>query len=164
MNNAELYKSKNGLQQNDSVYVIENFLNRLKWKSAKNNILDIGSGDGYTLCKILLPKISEKVDKIFGIDISSDMINFSRKEYGNENIIFEQLDIATLDIPVEFYEKFNQIFSFFCLHWVPKQSLAFKNIYEMLKPDGYILLTFWQKIPYTKSTTKWLKQINGDHT
>ncbi|KAK9885660.1 hypothetical protein WA026_012423 [Henosepilachna vigintioctopunctata] len=147
MNNAKLYRNKKGLQLSDSKYVIENFLEYIEWKSRKNVILDIGSGDGQTLCEILLPRISEKVERVFAIDISSEMVEFSRREYGDRNIVFEKMDIAATEIPVEFHGKFDHIFSFFCLHWVLNQRRAFENIYDMLRPDGYVLFTFLAKNP-----------------
>ncbi|XP_044748962.1 juvenile hormone acid O-methyltransferase-like [Coccinella septempunctata] len=147
MNNAKLYKHKKGLQQSDSVYVIENFSKYLRWKDQKETILDVGCGDGHTLCEILLPRIADNVEKVVGADSSRDMVEFARDEYECQNVVFEQLDVETVDVPEKFREKFDHIFSFFCLHWVIKQSVALNNIYNMLKPEGQILLTFLAKNP-----------------
>lgn len=121
MNNAKLYQKKKGLQNSDSVYVIENFSKYLKWKACKETILDVGCGDGQTLCEVLLPKISNKVDKIFGTDCSIEMLEFARDEYGCRQVVFEELDIGAAHIPEKFLDRFDHIFSFFCLHWVVKQ-------------------------------------------
>ncbi|XP_017780258.1 PREDICTED: juvenile hormone acid O-methyltransferase-like [Nicrophorus vespilloides] len=51
------------------------------------------------------------------------------------------------DISNYIYEKFDHIFSFYCFHWILDQRQAIKNIFDLLKSGGDILLTFVATCP-----------------
>lgn len=69
------------------------------------------------------------------------MVDYARILNADEKkrLTFEQLDIESNDLPVEFKERFDHGISFFCLHWVSDLRLAFENIYKLLKPGGTLL-------------------------
>ncbi|EEB15131.1 phosphoethanolamine N-methyltransferase, putative [Pediculus humanus corporis] len=56
---------------------------------------------------------------------------------GNNNVIGSNENLQQFDI----------IFSFYCLHWVSDQRSAFKNMYNLLKPGGEVLLAFLVQSP-----------------
>ncbi|XP_044254916.1 juvenile hormone acid O-methyltransferase-like [Tribolium madens] len=145
MNKASMYSKYSGLQKNDASFVIDNYLRLIKWKT-NANILDIGSGDGNVIFELLLPKIPKDFGKFIGIDISEEMVRFAKNQCDDPKIDFLQMDISS-EISPEFHEYFDHIFSFYCLHWVVEQRQAMKNMFDMLKPGGEMLLTFLASNP-----------------
>lgn len=126
MNQAKLYSKYNDLQNTDNLYVLDNFLDLLKWKKEGENILDIGSGDGRFAIEFFLPRLSKKIGKYLGIDISENMVKFSQENYKNSQVDFIVYDIASSDIPTELKIGFNHIVSFYTLHWVINQRYVKK--------------------------------------
>lgn len=121
MNNASLYSTSNSLQKNDAIYVIENYFHLLKWGN-NENILDVGSGDGGVTLELLLPKLPNNFNQLVGTDLCEEMVTFAKKQAAhNSKINFLKMDIGSVEVSVDFYEYFNHIFSFYCLHWVADQ-------------------------------------------
>lgn len=120
MNQASLYSKYNGLQKNDAKFVIDNYLRLINWKT-NENILDVGSGDGDVIFELLLPKIPKPFAKFIGSDISTEMVNFAKNKYNKSKVQFVHLDISSTNLPPDFCEYFDHIFSFYCLHWVMEQ-------------------------------------------
>ncbi|XP_017773966.1 PREDICTED: juvenile hormone acid O-methyltransferase-like, partial [Nicrophorus vespilloides] len=75
------------------------------------------------------------------------MVNQANKQNKNPKIDFIVCDIASENITKTIDEKFDHIFSFFCLNWVQNQKQTVKNMYNLLKPGGDMLLAI-----VTKST------------
>lgn len=162
MNEASLYSKYSGLQKTDAKFVVDNYLRLVKWKSHEK-ILDVGSGDGDVLLEILLPGLPPDFHRLVGTDVSDDMVRHARNKCKHSKVDFVPLDIATSSIPPEFYEYFDHIFSFYCLHWVPEQRWvstphiilfqkrgsrrAMKNMFDMLTPGGDMLLAFLASNP-----------------
>lgn len=140
MDNAEFYSLKNKMQRTEDEYVLKKYLKLLEWKSSDYVILDVGSGDGSVLNYVLAPRIQKFCKTIYAVDVSPEMVKFARKQY--QEYIFDTMDISVKDLPLEYEEKFDKIFSFYCLHWVINQRQAFDNIYRMLRPGGSILMAF----------------------
>ncbi|KAK4886611.1 hypothetical protein RN001_002882 [Aquatica leii] len=148
MNQAFLYSKYNGLQKNDATFVLTNYLKLIQWKkSGGDSILDIGCGAGDVINDLLLPRIPKNFEKLLGVDLSEDMVDFAKTRCSNPKVSFEQMNIAAEDVPVDFEENFDHIFSFYCLHWVQDQRKAMSNIFKMLKPGGDVLLTFLASNP-----------------
>jgi juvenile hormone acid methyltransferase len=83
-------------------------------------VLDVGTGDGGVTSDILLPRLPEDLKKLVCLDVSEKMVEFTRDRLKhNSKAEFVQMDIATKEIPSELFERFDHIFSFNCLHWVP---------------------------------------------
>ena len=98
-------------------------------------VLDIGSGSG---------KITHQIAKLIphghatGLDISRNMVDFSRKKYQANNLNFEHCDI----LDMHYNNQFDVIVSFWTLSWVEDQSLAFANMIKALKPNGRLLIMY----------------------
>jgi juvenile hormone acid methyltransferase len=143
MNDTVLYSSNNASQRTDTVYALTVCANLLKWKN-NEDVLDVGTGDGGVTSDILLPRLPEDLKKLVCLDVSEKMVEFTRGTLKhNSKAEFVQMDIATKEIPSELFERFDHIFSFNCLHWVPrdKHLQALKNMHKMLKPGGQLLVT-----------------------
>ncbi|XP_017780260.1 PREDICTED: juvenile hormone acid O-methyltransferase-like [Nicrophorus vespilloides] len=162
MDNAELYSKNHRVQFDEATFVLENYINAIKWKNG-DSILDVGSGSGEVTMEVLAPLLPHDFGKLVGLDISPEMVNHAKKQNKNPKIDFIECDIAFENITNTVQEKFDHIFSFFCLNWVQNQKQTVKNMYNLLKPGGDMLLAI-----VTKSTnydiyesmvtyTKWSK-------
>lgn len=122
MNQAFLYSKYNGLQKNDATFVLKNYFHLVQWKKDGDDaILDIGCGAGDVTNDLLLPFLPKNFGKLIGADLSEDMVEFARTRYKTSKISFEQMNIEAEDIPVDFEEAFDHVFSFYCLHWIQDQ-------------------------------------------
>lgn len=101
---------------------------------AEETILDLGCGTGD-----LTDKIYRGGSKVIGVDSSVEMIEKARAKY--PEIEFEQMDARVL----KFNLSFDAIFSNAVLHWIPEKELVIKNMHDLLKPGGRIVLEFGAK-------------------
>lgn len=99
-------------------------------------ILDIGCGDGKVTAEIAsyVPNGS-----VLGIDNSENMIDFAQSRFPASNfpnLAFQQKDAKQLN----FYNEFDVIVSFACLHWVSDHLPVLAGIKNSLKSSGRIFL------------------------
>ena len=105
-------------------------------KHLKENhiVLDYGCGTGTASCEF-----SSQVEKILGIDISSEMIRIAKEKAiasGVENVSFEKADIFEGEFQKE---SFDVILAFNMLHTVPNPQNIVHRINDLLKPDGLFI-------------------------
>ncbi|XP_045447624.1 juvenile hormone acid O-methyltransferase-like [Melitaea cinxia] len=141
MNNAELYHRSNTKQKRDSLQCLEEYGKRIKWKNGRITVIDIGCGDGSVTTSILKKNIPNNCERLLGCDISENMVQFANEHYANDHTSFTVQDIEG-DLPTEFRGNFDNAFSFFVLHWIQNQEMAFTNIYDLLKIEGECFLVF----------------------
>jgi juvenile hormone-III synthase len=123
MQNSKLYSNSNNLQRCDAAEVIEEFSKYLNWKfDGSDKLLDIGCGPGDVLCEIILPKVPKNIQKVLGIDISGEMIESARKNFHKKFIEFIKSDISSVTCCKQLNEQFDNITSFYCLHWIQNQK------------------------------------------
>ncbi len=97
-------------------------------------VLDVGCGTGRTTVYCASKMTTGTVH---GIDVTKDMVDFANQEYEDmQSVAFEHLSV--LDLTYE--NKFDVVYSFFCLHWVREQEAAIRNIVRSLKSGGKALL------------------------
>ncbi|XP_043471121.1 juvenile hormone acid O-methyltransferase-like [Leptopilina heterotoma] len=135
---AEYLKHSTGIQYDVITSLLREFENDVC--QMKGTVMDIGCGPGNNTKNLILPKISKDAVMV-GLDVSKNMVDRARilNADEKERLTFEQLNIESNDFPIEFKEKFDHGFSFFCLHWVFDLRCAFENIYKLLKPGGTLL-------------------------
>ncbi|CAM0116895.1 class I SAM-dependent methyltransferase [Rhabdochlamydiaceae symbiont of Dictyostelium giganteum] len=130
--NAKKYADHSFVQKEAAI----NLLKKVQLKGSEN-ILDIGCGDG-KITSIIAKKVPN--GSIIGIDISSDMIEFSRKSFNHEshpNLTFLIQDAQQFD----FNATMDVIFSSFAIQWMPNPDLFFQSARKSLKPKGYLVAT-----------------------
>lgn len=134
---ADCYDENSKLQQK----IAENFLNLLHERfhrlPTNSLLLDVGCGTGKLaeLIQSRFPGI-----EIVGIDASKEMIAFANLHYANANVSFHQdraEELKTIDS-----QSVGAIVSFSCLHWVQDQEAAFRAMYRVLKPGGWMGVMF----------------------
>lgn len=150
MHKAALYKRSNGLQRRDAKQTIDEFSHVLQWREdGCDSLLDIGCGSGDVTIDFLLPIVPDNFQRLVGVDLSEEMVEFARQQYPHPRITFDKFDLG-LDMEKQSFqnvEPFDHITSFYCLHWVQNQERAVQNMFKLLKPDGDMLLVFLAQNP-----------------
>ncbi|XP_077277072.1 juvenile hormone acid O-methyltransferase-like [Temnothorax americanus] len=138
MGSPNNYIASNEVQKSKILHIIDEFSEDLK--DVRGKCMDIGCGPGDTTKNFLLPNLGSDA-QIIGTDISESMIKYANKTFNDKKRLhFEVLDIQTKNLPKKYISEFNHIFSFHTLQWCNDIRQAFTNIYQMLQPNGTILL------------------------
>ncbi len=122
-----------------------------------DNVLDIACGRGavtFPIAKMLSAK-----GKVTGIDISGPMIGNCRNSLNNtplQNIDFRVMDAENL----EFHDAvFDVITSGFGLFFLSDIAKGFNEIKRVLKPEGTLTFTSWQKPYHTELLQEILERV-----
>lgn len=132
--NPDQYSKNNALQYNFALA----FLSKVSFNN-HTRVLDLGCGDGVITNEIA--KIVQ-ISCVIGTDISSQMISHASNIYKNQdNLRFIQMD-ASKNI---FYNQFDIITSFNCLHWIQDQKKVLQGIANAAAEGAQIALLFSHK-------------------
>ncbi|HYL15185.1 MAG TPA: class I SAM-dependent methyltransferase [Terriglobales bacterium] len=98
-------------------------------------VLDAGCGTGKLTAEVLakLPR-----GRVVAVDLSENMLRAASEQLTakfGERIVFVAADLQ--DLP--FNQCFDGIFSTAAFHWVPDHDRLFRNLYQSLKPGGWLL-------------------------
>lgn len=94
--------------------------------------LDVGCGNGY-----LIPMLTEKGFKTYGLDISPRQLNHAKKRV-KENRLYND-DIET--IKVNRLQRFNIIIANMVLDCIENINQTLRNCYSLLTEGGFFILT-----------------------
>uniref|UniRef100_A0A8W7PU78 Ras-related protein Rab-3 n=1 Tax=Anopheles coluzzii TaxID=1518534 RepID=A0A8W7PU78_ANOCL len=155
MNKANLYQQANGVQRRDAMEILKEYAPLISCPKDGEEValLDIGCGSGDVLVDYILPVLSRgstPVARALATDISEQMVRHARESYRHvKTIEFDTLDIGIkLDsAKLSRWGQFSHVTSFYCLHWVQNQHVAFSNIYNLLQHGGDCLLVFLANNP-----------------
>jgi len=129
-----------------------NLMNQKQYKAVLDNInlenndvlLDIGFGNGYLINKLF--KMNNSI-KIYGIDISDDMVNIvSRKykQYIDNNCL--KLLLENINNETTFgNEMFNKIYTINTVYFWNDLKKCFSEIKRILKPNGIFINAIYTK-------------------
>jgi SAM-dependent methyltransferase len=130
----ELWENNPSHSSHPSVRLRNKFIiNTLKNESFET-LLDAGCGDGFLL-NLIDNKFYGK--KLTGIDISGFVIEKNKNSFNNIN--FEILDISAIGL--EFNNVYDVVTCSEVIEHLANWQLALKNIYELLKKEGLLILT-----------------------
>jgi ubiquinone/menaquinone biosynthesis C-methylase UbiE len=121
---------------------------------AKGIVLDIGIGSGLNIPFYDLSRI----DKIYGLDPSSELIKIAKKMAVKKNISIEFLLCGAEDIPLP-NNSINTVLITYSMCTIPEVLKANYEMFRVLKPDGRLIFCEHGLAP-DKSVAKWQKRIN----
>ncbi len=107
-----------------------------------DNVLDIGCGTGKTT-EIISKHVGDN-GSVTGVDISELMIAHAKEVNDQNNIqntIYKVMDVQTDTLCASL---FNHAYSRFGVMFFDQPQLAFKNIYNALRPKGSLSFICWQ--------------------
>lgn len=116
MYQADLYARSNNCTRDSTKKILKKYCYLLNWKK-NETILELGIGDGRTSSDAVFPILPQDFREYIGSDRASSMVEHARKVIESERAQFAVLDISK-QIPIEFQDRFNHIFSFYMLHWI----------------------------------------------
>lgn len=105
------------------------------------NVLDAACGSGYG--SDLLAK--KGANKVTGIDISKEVINFCSKNYKRENLRYKSMDVTDL-----IFKKsdFDAVVSFETLEHVKNYKKVLSEFNRVLKKDGLLIISTPNKMTF----------------
>ena len=117
MHDPERYESFKSAAAKDIADFTPRLVQDMQW-SNNEIILDYGCGAGSTGNKFILPSVEKYGSILYGVDISSEMIEFAKNNYnGNPRMSFAVGDILQDDFPHK-DKKFDKVFAVYVLHYV----------------------------------------------
>lgn len=105
-----------------------------KYLHKEDCVLDFGCATG-----LLANEIAGHVKMIYGMDISSKMINIARDKANKEGIQNVEFRHTTIFDPSYKKEDFDVILGMYVLHLVEDIPSVLKRIQELLKPGGLFI-------------------------
>ncbi|XP_014487513.1 PREDICTED: juvenile hormone acid O-methyltransferase-like [Dinoponera quadriceps] len=115
MADLKKYHQSDNASHSTIQFLIDEFDEELK--NMSGNCIDIGCGNGDQMRYNLLPALDPKAT-IIGTDISENVIKHATEIHGDEERLkFKVLDIQTKNLSEEYISKFDNVFSFYTLHW-----------------------------------------------
>ena len=104
-------------------------------------LLDIGFGEGRHLTLL-----SNKCSKLFGVDYSKTMVEYSRKVLKDlKNIFLFYDDIKDIEFPPDSFDYIICMFNTFGNMSEETQNELFKKIDRLLKPQGKFILSVYSE-------------------
>lgn len=106
-----------------------------------HQVLEVGCGTGRFARHFLLPHC-QLSRRIVATDCDPDMVDFARKHFAHEDIVYDVLDVTTANLGpfLERYGKFDRIFSFMVFHMIRDHKAAYANITKLLHENGECLV------------------------
>lgn len=110
----------------------------VRYQAAKETVsgkvvLDIASGTGYGT-NIL----SQKAQKVFGVDVSKDAIEYAKKNYSGKNIEFILGDASKIPLQTN---QVDVVVSFETIEHIPNYKEFIKEVKRVLKPGGFLIVS-----------------------
>ncbi len=118
----------------------------------RKTVLDISCGTGYGT--YLLKESG--ADRVSGVDIADEAINYARSRYKSEKIEFKTGDVRKIDFPEDF---FDVVVCFETIEHIDENEKAVKEFYRVLKKDGTLIISS----PNSALTSPFAKLNNPFH-
>ena len=126
---ATTYDCISDIQESWGHKIIE----RRRWKE-NEIVLDAGCGSG-RITKIISTQVPQ--GKVFAVDSDSSMMTIAKENLAKfSNIQFIKADVSEIELD----EKVDVVFSNAALHWILNHKKMFELFWQILKPDGQLLI------------------------
>jgi trans-aconitate methyltransferase len=110
-------------------------LDKRRW-IGNERVMDAGAGSG-NLTKILADKVSQ--GQVYAVDADPNMVQQAKSNLsGWRNVQVIQSSMDKVNLPTEV----DVIFSNAALHWVVDQEGVFLHFWQLLKPNGELLIDY----------------------
>lgn len=154
---SQKFKSRDAASYDSVTEQFDDFTQRLTHPLAKllvefaeiaphEKILDIGTGTG--VVSLEASQLISNPGKIYGIDLSPEMLATAEKKAGEQNvrqkIIFRAMDAESLDFDDR---MFDAAVSLFALLHFPNPLTALREIFRVLRPGGRLVLAIGSGAP-----------------
>ncbi|OIJ15124.1 SAM-dependent methyltransferase [Anaerobacillus alkalilacustris] len=102
-------------------------------------VLDIACGSGYGGLMVAKER-KHQIEEIIGVDIDKDALEYAKGQYYHPLLTFKQGDVLDPMLP-EKLGTFDTILSFETIEHVDDDELFMKNMYNLLKPGGKLIIS-----------------------
>lgn len=105
----------------------------------KGRVLDLACGSGYGT-HMIAKTCKSDIDSILGVDIDADIVRYAEKTYYHPLSSFRAEDALNPRLP-SVLGTFDAIVSFETIEHVHDDSLFMRNLYNLLRPGGTLVLS-----------------------
>lgn len=120
-------------------------------------VIDLGCGYGW-FCRNARASGAAEVT---GIDLSEKMLSRARALTQDAGIRYHLADLANLNLPKNAYDL---AYSSLAFHYLPDLTQLFANIYQALRPEGWLVFTTEHPIYTCPIRQGWLNEDNGQRS
>jgi SAM-dependent methyltransferase len=111
-------------------------------RCAGRAVLDAGCGVGYGSAFL-----GRTAQRVLGVDLSPEAIAYAQGRYRSENVEFEVMDLAALELPDA---SFDVVCAFETIEHVPDRDAVLHELARVLRQDGALLVS----TPQVRQTTE----------
>ncbi len=105
----------------------------------KGRVLDIACGTGYG-GQMVAKACKKEISEMIGVDIDEETIKYAKANYYHPLLKFQIEDVLDPMLP-EKLGHFDVIMSFETIEHIENDQLFMKNLFEMLKPGGMLIMS-----------------------
>ncbi|MCT8137140.1 class I SAM-dependent methyltransferase [Anaerobacillus sp. CMMVII] len=105
----------------------------------RGRVLDIACGTGYG-SQMVAKKNKQEIDEMIGVDIDEETLKYAKQHYYHPILTFQKENALDPHLP-EKLGTFDTILSFETIEHIEDDELFMKNMYELLKPGGTLVLS-----------------------
>lgn len=120
----------------------------------ERKIVDLGCGYGWFCRYARLQGAAE----VLGLDVSAKMLNRAKEMTDDENIIYRQEDLETLQLPKKMY---HLAYSSLTLHYIEALPELFNTVFNTLLPGGSFVFSAEHPIYTAPREPGWLIADDG---
>ncbi|GLB61152.1 class I SAM-dependent methyltransferase [Cytobacillus sp. NCCP-133] len=106
---------------------------------AKGRVLDIACGTGYG-SKIMAKSKKNEIDEIIAVDLDEETLKYAKQHHYHPLVKYRKADAASENLQVEL-GLFDVITSFETIEHLEAEDAFLKNLFNMLKPGGILILS-----------------------
>jgi SAM-dependent methyltransferase len=130
----------------------------------RTDVLSVGSGTGefdLALMKLMRSKVSHIVYR--AIDPNSEHNRIFQRQYEDSEVHVDSLEIIPKPFGLEKIDgAFDLIHMTHCLYYIPDRKAAIRHAYELLKPDGSLLIFHQTALGINEVQRAFMRRVKGD--
>ncbi|PTS96161.1 SAM-dependent methyltransferase [Pedobacter sp. HMWF019] len=148
---GKMNRSQKGLEGAGEWYVLKTMLPDLNGK----DVLDLGCGFGWH-CKYA---IENGAKSVIGLDISEKMLEKAKQINSLDGIKYDNVALEDVVYPPD---TFDVVFSSLTFHYIQSFEKLIQNIYQFLKPGGYLVFSVEHPIFTAEGKQDWAYNEAGE--